>query len=269
MSNPVFVRTKVLVAAALLAASVLGACLAQARPHAPPPKWKNPMGEPGEPDLWLDRLKGRYRVDGMVEVVVAHPDYENLRCAPLPPAPGEDNPPPPPRPLCEGISGMVDCVAVGDGTGVQCILNAKWEDLYEIVMEPPPGEKAGAFEVPGGVSNLAPSMALFGLEPYGEGIRFMLVDAKGLAEGSSSGVRGDRTSFRTPCVNTPALISKMRLETLEDRPLKTCERNIRIDARPGGKVVNFSIDIEINEVLFTRQEIQLWRVTVPKDPLDF
>lgn len=263
-------RTTTLVAVAVLGTSLLGPLVVEARPHAPPPKWKNPMGEPGEPDQWLDRLKGRYRVDGMVEVVVNHPDYENLRCAPLPPPPGEENPPLPPRPLCESISGIVDCVAVGDGSGVQCILSAKWNDLYEVWLEEPPsGGPGGVWEVPGGAGNLAPSMALFGLEPYGEGLRFMLVDAKGLAEGSSGGVRGDRTSYRTPCVNTPTLLSKMRLTSLENRPLKTCERSIRIDARQGGKVVNLSIDIEINDQLFTRQEIQLWRVAVPKDTIDF
>lgn len=255
-----------LVVAAALAASLLGPLVVEARPHAPPPKWKNPMGEPGEPDQWLERLKGRYRVDGFVEVAVNHPDYEDLRCAPPPPRGGDSLPP---RPLCEKISGMVDCVAVGDGSGVQCILSAKWNDLYEIWLEgPPSGGPGGVWEVPGGAGNLSPSMALFGLEPYGKGMRFMLVDAKGLAEGAPGGVRGDRTSFRTPCVNTPTLLGKMRLERLDSRPLQTCERSIRIDARIGGKVVNLSIDIEINDELFTRQEIQLWRVEAPKDTID-
>lgn len=259
-------------ATVLVAAALLGASVVEARPHAPPPKWKNPMGEPGNPDDWLNRLKGRYRVEGTVEVVLAHPDYERNRCGGLPPDPGQqENPPPPAIPYCEGISGMADCVAVGDGSGVQCILNAKWRDIYDIVYPDAEGAldaRTGVFELPGGVSNLSPSMALFGVDPYGDGIRFLLVDAKGLAEGSPGGVRGDRTSFRTPCVNTATLINKMRLESLDNRPLKTCERSIRIDARPGSSVVNISVDIEINDELFTRQEIQLRRVAVPDiDPL--
>jgi hypothetical protein len=249
-----------LIALPLLAGMLAAPGEVAARPHAPPPAWKNPAGEPVAPEQWLARLVGRYRFDGQVEVVF----YPDRRCAPLPPDPAQqENPPLPPPPYCEGVKGMADCVAIGAGVGVHCIFNASWSDIFDIVMpdaDAPLDQRTGVFNVPGGASNLAPSMALFGLEPHGAGLRFLLVDSKGLADGTSGAMNGSRAIFVTPCVNAATLFSRMREERIDNRPLQTCTQTIRFDARPQARVLNLSVDFEINDEIFTRWELQLRRV---------
>jgi hypothetical protein len=241
-----------------VAALALAATLAPARPHAPPKPWKDPAGPPVDAEVWLKRLVGRYRFDGSIEVVFNHADYEEHRCAPLPPPPQDpastDPPAFPPEPYCRSVKGMADCIAVGESPGVQCVLSARWTDLFE--MEPD-----GAFNVPGGVSNLDPSMALFGLSPAEEGgMRYLLVDKKGIAEGAAGKGAGNRSTFRTPCANAPVLLRAMRLKTIDNRPLQKCEKVFYIDIRETARVVNIAIDFEINDQVFTHYDLQLWRV---------
>jgi hypothetical protein len=116
------------------------------------------------------------------------------------------------------------------------------------------------FEVPGGISNLNPSMALFGLAPNDTGLRYLLVDSKGLAEGAPGEQVCNRATCSTACVNAPRLLNKMFPDEVNDRPLSSCRRIIRIGARPDASVVNMSVDFEINEEPFTRYELQLRRV---------
>lgn len=257
-----------LLPAALAGAVAVLACgVALSQPRPPPVKWKDPNGPPTATEVWLERLVGRYRFDGVIEVVMEDPDYVERRCAPLPPDPNlTENPPPPPEPLCQGVEGLGDCVAIGASPGVQCIFSAHWPDMYDIIHPDPESleRKTGVFEVPGGVSNLDPSMALFGLDPNGTGLRYLLVDSKGLAEGAPGEQGGNRATFTTPCVNASTLLSKMFLEEIDDKPLGSCQRVMRIDAKPDGSVVNLSVDFEINEEPFTRYEFQLWRVADPQ-----
>src|SRR5262245_2620164 len=78
-------------ALALTGMAMLVADPASTQPHPPPPPWEDPMGPPTEPDVWLRRLAGQYRFDGVVKG--------------------------------SGVSGKGDCAAVGTGPGVQCIFN--------------------------------------------------------------------------------------------------------------------------------------------------
>lgn len=181
----------------LLAAGALLGCgdaLAQAR--QPPPPWKDPAGPPVDMDLWLKRLVGRFSFEGMVHVQRAGD------CDPT----GQSNPP------CEPIKGMGDCIAVGNGPGVQCILDVHWLDRYDL-QDP---ERRTPW--PGAISYLNPAMLLFGLDPGNAAINHLLVNNKGLPEGGLGTNAGNRATFRTSCVNEPGVLGG-------------CERIFRIEAR--------------------------------------
>jgi hypothetical protein len=243
------------------AAAVLASAEAGAQPRAATPPWKDPAGPPTEIEVWLRRLVGRYQVEGLVEVAYDYEGYPDHRCGPLPPDPAEqDNPPPLPVPYCSSIGGMADCVGIGAGPGVQCILGITWKEIWDV----DPDE--GVFTLPGGVPNLAPAMMLFGLAPGQSNVDYLLVDNKGLPEGGLGSIGGSRVTFTTPCTNAPTLFQTMKPPPVPAEPPnlrtspRTCERTLRLEARDGAKVVHLSIGIEINGDLWTRYEMSLRRV---------
>lgn len=184
-------------------------------PRAPPAPWKDPSGPPTEPDVWLKRLVGRFRFEGMIHV----PSIGD--CGELPPENPEE-PPPPFVPGCQSVTGIGDCVAVGASPGVQCVLNLSWPDLYDVDFE------AGSVSsVPGAVAYLDPSMALFGLDPREGAIRYLLVDKKGLPEGGLGKVNGHFATFMTECVNEPV----------------GCVRVMRFEAQPERNIIFMRIDV--------------------------
>jgi hypothetical protein len=73
-------------------------------------------------------------------------------------------------------------------------------------------------------------MVLYGIDPVAPGLRFLEVDRKSLAEGVDGDLRGDRATFRVPCVNA--------------RP--GCMRVIRITASSEGRNVETSIEEWLN-----------------------
>jgi hypothetical protein len=229
--------SRVAVLAMLAATMLLVTSAAGAGPRDPTPQWKNPYGPPTEMEVWLRRLVGRFRVDGMIQAF-HQPDPEKFALVLV----GQ-----------ESIQGMGDCVSVGTGPGVQCVMNMAWEDIFQIVL--PPEAPAGFFNVPGGVSFLNPAMALFGIDPGEAGIHYLLVDNKGLPEGGVGFNSGSRVTFKTSCVNAPKLLAAM----IPDKPYRTCDRVIRIDARPEARVMNLAMDIAINDIVLTRVELTLRR----------
>jgi hypothetical protein len=219
----------------------------------------SPVTDPAAIAAWLRRLVGRYRFEGMVQV-----DYTEQGTDPeygcVDPETGN------PRPFCKSIQGKGDCVAVGTGPGVQCVLAVEWQDIYEVLYPEDlvPGEPAppvGAFNLPGGVSYLDPAMALFGLDPGKSGINYLLVDNKGLPEGGLGFLAGDRATFKASCVNAAILFNGMKPPPRGREPPHICERTLRIDAKPEGKLVFMTIDIEINGDRWTRYDMSLRHVT--------
>lgn len=217
-----------IVAALLTMTGLLASAAATAKPHEIP-EWRDPSGPPTAADVWLRRLAGGYQVEGLVEVrgKGGCPAY------------------------CGGIKGKADCVAIGTGPGVQCVLNLAWTDIYETDYE-----AGGIFNVPGGVSYLDPAMMLFGLDPGENAIRYLLVDNKGLPEGGPGSNAGNRATFRTTCVNAPALFSAMNPD---GEPYRTCDRTIRFEAKPDASIVYLWIDIDINDNNFTSFMLSLRR----------
>lgn len=215
-----------------------------------------PVTDPAEIGVWLRQLAGRYRFEGTIEILgeEASYDYSPHQCGSLPPPPSEEGDLPiAPVPYCTQVHGVGDCVAIGSGPGVQCVLDVSWVEQFDVTAE-------GAFELPGFVPFLSPAMILFGLDPGEAGIRFLLVNHKGLPEGGVGRVAGNRATFHTPCVNGPSTLLAMRPRLLvEERPLQSCVRVIRVDAKPDSSVVHWSMDIEINDRVFTRSEMTLRR----------
>ncbi|MDQ2639662.1 MAG: hypothetical protein M3Y79_03645 [Pseudomonadota bacterium] len=209
---------------------------------------------------WLLRLADGYRVDGAGTIYIQPVDPMRKR-----PSPGEEEENSAQQeteyipPMVFPLQGTGDCVSIGTGAGIHCILNIGWQDQFEVNMDPDAGT-IGVWNLPGGVSYLNPSMLLVGLEPARQGLQLLLVDNKGLPEGASASVAGDRATMRVPCVNAPALFLAMNPEkSYERRSPATCERITRIDARRDGKVVLVAIDIEINTQLVTQLQMTLRR----------
>jgi hypothetical protein len=259
-----------------VAALLAGALLVSSQVFADPRGTQTTGQEAGPTtpaDVWLRRLVGKYRFEGLVHVV-ARGD-----CAPLPPDPAKQDQmsEAPPEPYCRSIKGSGDCVAVGKGPGVQCVLNVFWQDMYELVMQKSePGAESvdasptGNFELPGGVAYLDPSMALYGLDPVNSAISYLVVDNKGMPEGGPGHVSGNRATFKTTCVNAPTLLNAMKPEEFNDRMPGSCLRIIHFDAKQDSKVVLVTMDIEINDDVFTRATMTMRRQTdeaaVPAKP---
>lgn len=219
-------------------------------------------GPPTPPELWLGRLVGKYKFEGLVQVV-AKGD-----CGPLPPDPAKQDQQSeaPPEPYCRTIKGKGDCAAIGTGPGVQCVLNVYWQDMYETAFQKSEADATevdasptGVFELPGGFSYLDPAMALFGVDPVKAEIHYLLVDNKGMPEGGPGAVVGNRATFQTRCVNEATLLAAMKPENFNNRKPDTCLRKIFIDAKPESKVVLITMDIDINDDPFTRFSITMRR----------
>jgi hypothetical protein len=190
---------RVLAACLVGMASLAPVCAMPAQPRAPPPAWEDPDGPPVAMDVWLKRLVGRFRFEGVVQVHSGSADMFSIASGS---GPGAGGSPP------VSVDGVGDCAAIGEGPGVHCIFNVDWIDQ---------GFDIGSFRAaPGSVSYLDPAMALFGLDPNASSLRYMLVDKKGLPEGGSGELRGFRARFTTPCVNRPVgCIGKTTLEARE------------------------------------------------------
>jgi hypothetical protein len=198
-------------AAVLAAAAMFGCSHVQAQPRAEPEinfKALEPVTDPVQIAEWLHRLTGRFKYDGMIQMGA---------CAQL--APAEGGPPPPPSDMCQGMGGISDCVSVGSGPGVQCILNVTWQDIYAV-----DHENGSVTELM--VSYLDPAMELYGLDPGRAAINRLVVNNKGIGEAGVGSIKGNVATFKSPCANTP-------LSDTGER----CFRTVRIEVKPESKLL--------------------------------
>ena len=158
------------------------------------PDWE----ELQRPFNWLARLVGRFVVEGHVD----------LR--------GLGNP----ADFVQ-VQGRTECVGFGVAPGVQCELKIRWPEQKQL----------GSEVNPGTFPNLNPAVLLYGYEPAEPGIRYILVDSKGIAE-SAAGllITADTMRSRSPCKTLPG----------------ECERVVHITARPDFKTVEMQIDLEVD-----------------------
>jgi hypothetical protein len=251
---------------ALASAAALASGGAVGNPRTPP-RSSYSMTPDAPMEVWLPRLAGSYRFEGAVEVVYDHPDFVGHGCGWLPTDPAESESLPSALlvPYCSSVKGAGDCVAIGNGPGLQCILDVSWDNF---------GLLPGGDVLAGGVSYLGPAMQLFGVDPGKLAISHLLVDSKGLSEGGAGVIKGNKAIFKTPCVDSPSILADMPpLTDAGRRPQPpyyhtawlTCDRTVRIDAAPDAKVLHMSIDIHLNSELFTRIEMTMRRKSLP-DP---
>jgi hypothetical protein len=166
---------------------------------------------------WIRRLLGQYRFEGFVDLG------------------GQGRP----QDL-ETVRGVGLCVGFGVAPGVQCEFNVRWT----------PSTGPNGEELLGGVSHVTPAMVLYAVEPDDLGIRYLQVDSRGLAEGSTGFVIGDTATFRAPCVDMP----------------QGCWRVTRITAPSEGDVIEMHVDTEVNLQLAVRQRFKLTRVAAAQAP---
>lgn len=238
----------------LLVLAIPGAHAAGRNPRDPPPVTPQvapePVTSPGLIAMWLRRLAGHYRIEGSVFMLTRTFEFR---------APDGEMREVEFQTRLESARGSGDCKAVGTGAGMHCIFDIGWLDQHETIMDPEQGP-VGVFNLPGGVAYLNPSMLLAGLDPGRKGITFLVVDNKGLPEGGSGSIAGDRATLRAPCVNAPNLFQSMNpAAKFNNRPPQTCERITHIDAPAEAAVVHLSISIELNEELVTLTRLTLRR----------
>jgi hypothetical protein len=220
--SALFLRISALIrlvgAVAVLAASVLlpgselfaqgrGPSAAQLRDQAPEARNtpENRARKHAEIDAWLRRLPGRFRISGVISNnMMGYCAGRMARTCYVP-----DGPPPIP------LNGMMDCVLVGQGPGVNCVINADWKmpdsSKLPIVLE----------------TWLSPGVLLFGMEPDASGIRYLQVSDRSVGEEGRGKLTGE-----------VALFTFLGLPFRPDEPGKrvrasrcpTCSRSVKIIA---------------------------------------
>jgi len=143
---------------------------------------------------WLKLLVGKFSYEGVVEIQL---DAERVT---------------------RQAQGSTDCMAFGLAPGVHCEIRVTW----------PAVQGAGGAEVAAGASTLLPAMIQYGLNPDNVGIRFLLVDNKGLAHYGQGYLVNDTLTTTTPCSDDPG----------------NCQRITRITPGIDGQLVDMQFDIE-------------------------
>lgn len=200
-----------------------------------------------DPAVWMQRLVGRFRLDGAIhyEEYIEPLDrgrrgklqVESLlfdsNGEPILPADEEGAPTimvmrPKVRDWTRSTAGKGDCINFGNGPGLQCVINVHWEDVWGDAV------RSGL----GGMSDLKPAMILAGLAPATGGIRFLEVDDKGLAHPGQVTLEGSSAILKPPCVNTPGVWN--------------CEIVIKVEAGPDARILFAQVT---NRLLFQRAEV--------------
>lgn len=220
--------------AMVLACALLPAVgsLATPRMDVPPPEPETPeareakrMQTAANSAVWLPRMVGRVKYTGIVQFFqTMGPSAQALKEFP-------------PRKVyaeatcdesCQATTanianaeGKGDCIAIGKGPGVQCVLHVVWNEEW--------GQLGSAVE--GGVSFLGPASILYGLVPNTATIRYLLLNTNGIAEAESATLDGDtlRWNFETRC---------------ESSTLDRCRQVMRIRLPQGSNKTQMNIDIE-------------------------
>jgi len=201
---------------------MLGARVALADPHgiAGPPepetaeqKQAHRVQMASDMAAWLPRIVGRFRYEGMVD----------FNTEPADPGGAASDPPPDPLKM-KSARGLGDCIRIGTGPGVQCVLNVTWPEEWD-----PHGQP-----VEGGDQFLKPALVLYGLDPNAAVLRYLQLDAGGLVQDGPAPLQGDTVSwtYTTTCVQSGNGVQP------------SCRRTTRIYAPAGGKTVQTSIEID-------------------------
>lgn len=200
------------VAAALLCAALgHGPARATPRMDIPPPEPQTPESREAkraqtaaDSEAWLPRLVGRFDYTGVVTYFqtlgpnsVAESEKPDARPTPKTFAAGtcDETNCRASLPNIASAKGKADCVAIGTGPGVQCVIHVVWQEEWT----------SNGQAVEGGVSFLGPAAVLYGLEPTAAKIRYLILNTNGIAEAEAGTLNGDmlRWTFDTRCESSP------------------------------------------------------------------
>lgn len=123
----------------------------------------------------------------------------------------------------KSAAGRADCVPIGKGPGVHCLINVTWVPEWTALGAP----------VEGGEPFLAPAMKLFGLDSTEPTIMQLQLDTDGVAELESASLKGNtvRWIYETRCESNPS-------------PLERCRRVTRIYTTAGSRRIQLTIGFE-------------------------
>jgi hypothetical protein len=216
-------RLASLLAGALL--SMPGAVLAVPRMELPPPEPETPQSlEARREDkvaaiaAWLPRIVGRFKYEGVVEFGSSPRAPPNLVAA----------------------RGLGDCISLGQGPGVQCVLDVRWVEEWDAMGTP----------VVGGISFLGPAAMLYGIDANAAGVRYLMLDTDGLATDGFARLNGNTLTwtFEGYCPSVPQ---------------RKCPQTMKIYAPPDGKYVQTYIVIGPYDRPLTTVNLHMRRV--PRD----
>lgn len=209
----------------LLACAVLVAGKASAQGRAPSPSRKSAdqsessilarrAAKLTELERWLGRLKGRFHIVGQIDQAWAGQPGRTIR----------------------PVRGVADCIGVGAGAGVQCLIDATWQPITWTIQP--------TLEVQPAMSEyftLHPTVLLFGLDPDSVAIRLLQVDDHSIAIAGLGSPKQDVLVMKTKCGRSAWPV---------------CEKVMRFTAKPGSDVVKLEIAIYGNaqwEILLHRE----------------
>lgn len=147
-------------------------------------------------DAWLKKLPGRYRIESLV-VSLSFPG---------PPV---------------GYSGMADCISVGNGAGVQCLVAIHGADILHLL--------------------------LLGRNPDDLKVHVLEVDEKGIGEARSAPLRGSTSQSRAKVPNSPAA-----------RPVIQVVKRIYIS--PDGEDIRFTTERELDYTPTEQRIMHFYRI---------
>ena len=178
-----------------------------------------------EMPAWMSRMVGRFRYSGVVQF------YQTS-------VPGADVRDFPDRdktfdlgtcdeecftsiPSLRDTKGLGDCIAIGAGAGVHCVVYVPWQEEWMPTGKP----------VDGGVSFLGPASTLYGYDPVASRIRYLILNTNGIAESEEGVLNGNTLSwvFETRC---------------ESDTMERCRQVTKVQALPDGKSIRTYISLE-------------------------
>lgn len=170
-----------------------------------------PTRDPQKIVNWLKLLAGQFRYEGVVELQADAGTRADRQA-----------------------QGSADCTPFGLAPGVHCEIRVSW----------PGAQGADGAEIPGGAPTLLPAMIQYGLNPDNIGIRFLLVDNKGLSHYGQGYLVSDTLTTTTPCSELPG----------------NCQRITRITPSVDGMTVDMQFEVEVDLQNVFRYRFQLHRV---------
>jgi hypothetical protein len=134
------------------------------------------LANAGELAAWLRRVPGRFRIQGRIQMQQAVTAAGSMAAAAV---------------LSGEINGLADCTGVGEGVGVQCILNATWPVIDLDVQRMDSAWRISPSER---MKTMQPAMLVLGLNLDMPGIRALLVNDESIASAFTGGVTDDTLS---------------------------------------------------------------------------